>query len=241
MESPVQWTKLPFWVGLESPSWGIKKAIRTYSRYLGTMGWCQLNKMHWSQRNGRGTMAMSSIGGDQLSPESVKEIRSRSCFRSWCHKWKETLFAHFLVLTFLVPTTCHLKHTSNKLKEPCQVADSIINQTCLSWASWQIKRTVSLLHRIPRPLSCAQQPPQGKDKEDNALYVAEWPRRGPVITVWSKLECSCCCPSQLTQGHWCWAWMWSRSGIILALYILSEDLMDFLPDCIALETWEAEN
>lgn len=164
MKSPVQWPKLPFWVGLRCLPWGIRKAIRTNCRHPGTMGWCQLNKIHWPQRRGRGTSAKSSpIGSDLPSPESVKEIGSRSCFWSWCHRQKETLFAHFF--SFLVPT-CHLKHPSNKLKEPCQVAHSIINQTCLSWASWQIKRTVSLLHRVLRPLSCAQQPPQGKDKED---------------------------------------------------------------------------
>lgn len=207
MKSPVQWPKLPFWVGLRCLPWGIRKAIRTNCRHPGTMGWCQLNKIHWPQRRGRGTLAKSSpIGSDLPSPESVKEIGSRSCFWSWCHRQKETLFAHFF--SFLVPT-CHLKHPSNKLKEPCQVAHSIINQTCLSWASWQIKRTVSLLHRVLRPLSCAQQPPQGKDKEDNALNVAKWPRRGPAITMWSRLDYSCCCPSELPQGHWCWAWTWS--------------------------------
>lgn len=114
------------------------------------------------------------------------------------------------LFSFQVPTTCHLKGPSNKLKEACQVADSIINRTCLSWAFWQIKRTVSLLHRVPRRLSCVQQPPRGKDNESNALNVAKWPRRCPGLTMWSRLDSYWCCPSQLPQGHWCWLWTWSR-------------------------------
>lgn len=39
---------------------------------------------------------------------------------------------YFSILSFLVPTICHLKCPCNKLKEPCQVADSIINKTCVS-------------------------------------------------------------------------------------------------------------
>lgn len=106
MKSPVQWPKLPFWVGLKGPPWGRRKAIRTHSRCPGITEWCQLNKMHWPQRRGRGATAKASpIGGDQLSPQSVKEIGSRSCFRSRCHKQKETLFAHFFPSRFQPPAT----------------------------------------------------------------------------------------------------------------------------------------
>lgn len=66
----------------------------------------------------------SPVDGVWPSPIWVKKIGGESGFRSQCHKQKEMICPF---LSFVVATTCHLKRPSNKLKEPCQAADSIIN------------------------------------------------------------------------------------------------------------------
>lgn len=71
----------------------------------------------------------SLIGGAQLIPKRVKEMGAGVVSEVSATNQRKMICPF---LSFLVLALYHLKDPSNKLKEPCQIADSIINHTSVS-------------------------------------------------------------------------------------------------------------